>query len=56
MSAHHTAAYELDDFSTAPYVEPTVDRGEEIGANHPSQVNNPAPQYPASARATLDSH
>jgi hypothetical protein len=56
LSAHHTAAYKLDDFSTAPYVEPTVDRGEEIGANHPSQANNPAPAYPASARATLNSH
>ena len=56
LSAHHTAAYKLDDFSTAPYVEPIVDRGEEIGATHPSQANNPAPQYPASARATLNSH
>ncbi|HET9988853.1 MAG TPA: hypothetical protein VFQ65_10035 [Kofleriaceae bacterium] len=56
LSAHHTAAYKLEEFSAAPYVEPTVDRGEEIGANHPSQANNPAPQYPASARATVNSH
>jgi len=56
LSAHRTAAYKLEDFSTAPYVEPTVDRGEEIGANHPSQANNPAPLYPPSARATLNSH
>src|SRR3569832_1539992 len=56
LSAHRTAAYTLDYFSTAPYVEPTVDRGEEIGANHPSQANNPAPLYPPSARATLNSH
>jgi len=56
LSAHRTAAYKLEDFSAAPYVEPTVDRGEEIGANHPSQANNPAPLYPPSARATLNSH
>ena len=53
ISAHHTAAYSLAQFSDAPYVEPPVARGEEIGPDHPSQRNNPPPLYPASDRKTL---
>ncbi|HEY6034806.1 MAG TPA: hypothetical protein VIV58_11115 [Kofleriaceae bacterium] len=56
LSAHHTAAYKLAEFSDAPYVEPAVEVGEQVGATSPSQANNPAPLYPASARATLNSH
>ncbi|MBV8755661.1 MAG: hypothetical protein JO257_00210 [Deltaproteobacteria bacterium] len=52
ISAHHTAAYKVEQFSDAPYVEAPVARGEEIGPTHPSQWNNPPPLYPQSARKT----
>jgi len=52
LSAHHTAAYRLTDFSDAPYVEPPVAR-DEVTAQSPSQRNNPPPLYPQSARKTL---
>jgi hypothetical protein len=50
LSAYRTHAYRAADFTDEAYVEPTVDRGEQIGPDHPSQAGNPAPLYPASAR------
>jgi uncharacterized protein DUF4784 len=52
LSAHHTAAYRLEQFSDAAYVEPPVARGEDIGPAHPSQRSNPPPLFPQSARKT----
>ena len=50
LSAHKTAAYTLDDFSPAPYVEPPVAQGEQVGPDSPSQRNNPPPLHSASER------
>jgi len=52
ISAHHTAAYKVEQFSDAPYVEPPVAQGEQVTAQSPSQRNNPPPLYPQSARKT----
>ena len=52
ISAHHTAAYKVEQFSDAPYVEPPVAQGEVIDSQSPSQRNNPPPLYPQSARKT----
>jgi hypothetical protein len=50
LSAHKTSAYKLDDFSPAPYVEPPVAQGEQVGPDSPSQRNNPPPLHSASER------
>lgn len=52
LSAHHTAAYRVEQFSDAPYVEPPVAQGEQVTSQSPSQRNNPPPLYPPSARKT----
>jgi len=52
ISAHHTAAYKVEQFSDAPYVEPPVAQGEQVTSQSPSQANNPPPLYPQSARKT----
>ena len=52
ISAHHTAAYRVEQFTDAPYVEPPVAQGEQVTAQSPSQRNNPPPLYPQSARKT----